>query len=197
MEERQDRRALRNRSALMAAAVRLVTEAGTTAVPVGVFTDAATVSRQLVYLQFGDRDGLLVAAAADLVERELLPALADPDQPMRVRMLAMARHFAGYREFYRAMLTGSCAFAMTRVLHELFGALITPDGLRGAFGDLDPAVIHDLRAFVTGGAGTIVSEWLAGDDPGPLDPDRLTARLVALADVVRIRGAARSDPALR
>jgi len=31
------------------------------------------VSRQVVYVQFGDRDSLLVEAAVDLVRRELFP----------------------------------------------------------------------------------------------------------------------------
>jgi AcrR family transcriptional regulator len=46
--------------------VACVSERGTTAVPVTDLADAANVSRQLVYLQFGDRDSLLVAAAVDL-----------------------------------------------------------------------------------------------------------------------------------
>jgi AcrR family transcriptional regulator len=74
MQDRQDRRVRRNRAALMAAAVRLVSERGTTALPVADLADAADVSRQLVHLQFGDRDALLVAAATDLVERELIPS---------------------------------------------------------------------------------------------------------------------------
>jgi AcrR family transcriptional regulator len=77
----------------MAAAVRLVSESGTTALPVAEFTDAADVSRQLVYLQFGDKDALLVAAAADLVQRELMPAI-DGGDPIRSRVLATAGHFA-------------------------------------------------------------------------------------------------------
>ena len=78
----------RSRAALLAAAVRLVSERGTTAIPVTDLAEAADVSRQLVYLQFGDRDALLVAAAADLVTRELRrtprPARTPP------RELAMA-----------------------------------------------------------------------------------------------------------
>src|SRR5947208_1875807 len=101
-----DRRVERSRAALMAAAVRLVAERGTTAIPVTDLAEAANVSRQLVYLQFGDRDALLVAAAADLVRRELVPEADD-----RSGMVATARHFARHRSFYRAMLTGSCAFA--------------------------------------------------------------------------------------
>jgi AcrR family transcriptional regulator len=179
MQDRQDRRVLRSRDALMAAAVRLVSERGTTALPVSDLSDAADVSRQLVYLQFGDRDALLVAAAADLVERELIPEAGDADAPRRARVLAIARHFARHRPFYRAMLTGSCAFPMTRVLNRLFG---TPTGLREVFGDLDEATAHDLGMLITGGTGAIVNDWVIDADD-PLDPEELADRLLHLSTV--------------
>jgi AcrR family transcriptional regulator len=179
MQDRQDRRVRRSRAALMAAAVRLVSERGTTALPVSDLSDAADVSRQLVYLQFGDRDALLVAAATDLVERELLPDVGDDGAPRRARVLAMARHFARHRPFYRAMLTGSCAFPMTRALNRLFGSLISMTGMREAFGDLDEATAQDLAAMITGGTGAIVNDWMI-DAADPLDPEKLTDRLLGL-----------------
>ncbi|MFI7636073.1 TetR/AcrR family transcriptional regulator [Nonomuraea sp. NPDC049400] len=180
MQDRQDRRVRRSRAALMAAAVRLVSERGTTALPVADLADAANVSRQLVYLQFGDRDALLVAAAADLVERELMPEVADGGAPHRARVLAMARHFARHRPFYRAMLTGSCAFPMTRALNELFGSLVTTTRLREVFGDLGETTARDLTALITGGTGTIVNDWLIDADD-PLDPEEVADRLVRLS----------------
>jgi AcrR family transcriptional regulator len=179
MQVRQDRRVRRSRAALLAAAVRLVSENATTALPVIELADAADVSRQLVYLQFGDRDALLVAAAADLVERELLPEVADDSAPHSARLLAMARHFARHRIFYRAMLTGSCAFPMTRALNRLFGSLISTAGLREVFGDLDDATARDLTALITGGTGAIVNDWLV-DGREPLDPEELADRLLRL-----------------
>ncbi|MEV4112696.1 helix-turn-helix domain-containing protein [Nonomuraea sp. NPDC049695] len=181
--DRQDRRVLRSRAALMAAAVRLVTERGTTALPVADLAEAANVSRQLVYLQFGDRDALLVAAATDLVERELMPVAGDAGAPVRARVLAMARHFARHRPFYRAMLTGSCAFGMSQALNRLFGSLITREGLRATFGDLDDATAQDLATLISGGTGTIVNDWLIGAGD-PLDPEELTDRLVRLSTVL-------------
>ncbi|WP_218835539.1 hypothetical protein [Streptomyces sp. SA15] len=68
-----------------------------------------------------------MAAAADLVERQLIAEAGaeagDANVARRARVLAMARHFARHRPFYRAMLTGSCAFPMTRALNGLFGSL--------------------------------------------------------------------------
>ncbi|WP_063001657.1 TetR family transcriptional regulator [Nocardia mikamii] len=63
----------RTRAALLDAAVRLVSERGTTSVTVTELADAAGVSRQVVYLQFGDRDSALPAAAMDMAEREVFP----------------------------------------------------------------------------------------------------------------------------
>ncbi|MEQ4722543.1 helix-turn-helix domain-containing protein [Nonomuraea sp. B19D2] len=186
MQDRQDRRVQRSRAALMAAAVRLVSERGTTALPVGDLADAANVSRQLVYLQFGDRDALLVAAAADLVERELMPEVADGGAPHHARVLAMARHFARHRPFYRAMLTGSCAFPMTRALNKLFGSLVTTTGLREVFGDLGETTARDLAALITGGTGTIVNDWLIDADD-PLDPEEVADRLLRLSSALARR----------
>jgi AcrR family transcriptional regulator len=163
----------------MDAAVCLVSERGTTALSVSDLSEAANVSRQLVYLHFGDRDGLLVTAAADLVERELIPEIRDDGAPPRARMLAMARHFAGHRSFYRAMLTGSCAFPVTRALDRLFGSLVTAAGLREGFGDIDEATARDLAALITGGTGVIVNDWVIDADD-PLDPEKLADRLLNL-----------------
>src|SRR5690348_11206945 len=94
-----DRRVLRSRSALMRAAVALVAERGTTAVSISDIAEAADVSRQLVYLQFGSRDALLLEAALALAGGELLPQLrAAPEESTgRGRALATARHFADHR----------------------------------------------------------------------------------------------------
>src|SRR6266566_10110169 len=105
----------------MRAAVALVAERGTTAIPISDIAEAADASRQLVYLQFGDRDTLLQEAALDLARRELLPQLQDAPGALtgRNRALAIARHFADHQSFYRPMMTGSCAFAVNRALYGL------------------------------------------------------------------------------
>jgi AcrR family transcriptional regulator len=173
----QDRRVLRSRSALFAAAVRLVSERATTAIPVADFADAADVSRRLVYLHFADRDSLLVEAAVDLVRRELIPRAEESAGPFG-RVLMLARHFAEHRPFYRTMLTSPCALTLTRTLNSLFGSL-NRDEVRALFGELDEATADDLSAFVAAGTGAIVHEWLI-DGADPLDPAELAARLTRL-----------------
>jgi AcrR family transcriptional regulator len=138
------------------------------------------VSRRLVYLQFADRDALLVEAAVDLVRRELLPRAGEASDSLE-GVTALARHFAEHRSFYRAMLTGSCAFALTATLNGVFGSL-NGTAVRELFGETDQRTAHDLAAFVAAGTGAIVNDWLiAGDDP--LDPEELTDRLLRLRSV--------------
>ena len=177
----QDRRVRRSRAALMAAAVRLVAERGTTDIPVTDLAEAADVSRRLVYLQFGDRDTLLTEAAIDLVRRELLPRAGDGGETSE-GVAALARHFAEHRSFYRPMLTGSCAFAMTSTLNKLFSSLNRP-AVRKLFGDLDQQTANDLSEFIAGGAATLVNNWVI-DGTDPLDPEALTNRLLRLASTL-------------
>lgn len=161
-----DKRVQRSRAVLLAAAVRLVSARGTTNIPVTDLADAANVSRQLIYLQFGDRDSLLVAAAADLVTRELV------EQAEVDGILATARHFAAHRDFYRPMLTGSCSYAMTRTMNAVFA----PFNQRLLADGLDETTAADLAMFLTGGAGAVINDWLV-DGADPLDPDELADRL--------------------
>lgn len=167
---------LRTRSALLAAAVRLVSERGTTAVPVTDLAEAAELSRQLVYQHFGDRDALLVAAALDLAERELVP----PEDGLgRPGVLTAVRHFADHRAFYRAMLSGSCASALIGALGELLAPL-NRDLVRPAGADApDPGTLDDLALFVTAGTGAFINAWLLSDEPH-LDVEAFTDRLLRL-----------------
>ncbi|MFJ2608747.1 TetR/AcrR family transcriptional regulator [Streptomyces sp. NPDC087425] len=181
---------MRSRAALMTAAVRLVSERGTTAIPITDLAEAADVSRQVVYLQFGDRDALLVEAAADLVRRELIDEARESTDSF-AGSLALARHFATHSAFYRAMLTGSCAYAMTTTLNGVFSS-VNHTAVRRLFGDLDGQLAVDFAAFVAGGTGAVVNAWLV-DGVDPLDPEELAGRLLRLAPV--LTGAHRTPPA--
>lgn len=180
-----DRRARRSRRALMRAAVALVGERGTTNVPVSDLAEAADVSRQLVYQQFGDRDTLLLQAALDLATTELvLRVTTDETLSDRERMLAVARHFAEHRSFYRAMLTGACGYALNKALTGLFGPYNEPMVRRMAGPDLPGDLVETLTLFVTGGSAAVINTWVV-DGPDPLDPEAFTDRLLRLAPIVQ------------
>lgn len=180
----QDRRVRRTRAALMGAAVALVAERGTTAVALSDIAEAADVSRQVVYQQFGDRDTLLLEAALDLARTELLPGLAEASNTSarRARPLAVARHFADHRSFYRAMLTGSCAFALNKALT----GLLTPFNrqvIHQLGGDgLDARTVEDLATFLTGGGAAFFNTWVV-EGADPLDPEEFTDRLMRMVSV--------------
>ncbi|HTJ71730.1 MAG TPA: helix-turn-helix domain-containing protein [Actinospica sp.] len=177
-----DRRVRRSRGALMRAAVEVVSERGTTDVSVSDIARAADVTRRVLYEHFGDRDTLLLEAGLDLVRRELLPRLADSDladdaDGTRERTLAVARHFAEHRGYFRALMTGSCAFALDRGLADLL-LPFNREGFERMYGHrLDKQGIDDLTVFVTGGGSAIFTAWVV-DGPEPLDPESFTDRLL-------------------
>lgn len=184
-EPPQDRRVRRSRAALLRAAVALVTERGTAAVPLSDLAEAADVSRRVAYQHFGDRDALLLEAGLELAKRELVPRLADcPNETTgRERALVVSRHFAEHRAFYRALLTGSCASAVER---GLIGLLlpVNREGLERMYGErLEPEAVGDLATFLTGGGSTFFTTWVV-EGPEPLDPQAFTNRLMRVMSVL-------------
>jgi len=172
----------------MTAAVALVAERGTADVPVSDIADAADVSRRLVYQQFGDRDTLLLEAALDLARRDVLPHVADGGDG-RGRALALAEHMATHRAFYRALLTGSCAFALSRAFKELF-LPVNREAVRAVYGRrLDARTVEDLAAFLTGGWGEFIHTWVV-EGPEPLDAEEFTDRLMRTATALLDQGEA-------
>jgi AcrR family transcriptional regulator len=181
----KDRRVRRSRAALLRAAVELVADRESAAVPVSDIAEAADVSRQVLYQQFGDRDTLVLEAALDLVRRELLDGLPDPATPggERASMLALAGHFAAHRRFYRALLTSSSAFALNKALTSLFLPL-NRQLVGRLHGDrLGPRGVDDLARFLTGGAAAVVNTWVV-EGPDPLDPEEFADRHMAIRAVV-------------
>jgi AcrR family transcriptional regulator len=180
-----DRRVRRSRSALMRAAVALVAERGTSNVSLSEIAEAADVSRQLVYQQFGDRDSLLLAAALDLAEREFVQPVQNAEGAAsdRDRVLAGVRHFAEHRSLYRALLTGPCAYDLNKALTGLLTPVNRRLAERMAGERRSPDLTEDLAVFLTGGSGAVFNTWIVeGEDP--LDPEAFTDRLMRMLSVV-------------
>ncbi|MBD1320657.1 TetR/AcrR family transcriptional regulator [Gordonia hankookensis] len=183
-----DRRVRRSRAALFAAAVRLVSERGTTSVSLTELAEAADLSRQAVYSHFCDRDSVIVAAGIDLIERELFPALAECDDGAWGQMTLLAtRHLAHHRPYYRALGTGPCAYPAKQAVLASVASLHNQVGgqaVRGFEGD-------DAVTFVVGGCFDLFTRWLV-DSEDPLDPDAMADRLLTLAGQLFSRDLAES-----
>lgn len=178
-EPARDPRVRRTRAAVLKAAFDLVTERGTTAVTVSEIAEAADVSRRVVYQHFGDLDTVLLETGLDLARRELLPRLTDFREVVdgRAETVVMAQHFADHKVFYRALLTGSSAYALDRGLISLL-LPVNRQGIEHLYGDrLSAQTVDDLAAFITGGAGSFVTAWVI---EGAHDPEAFTDRLIAV-----------------
>lgn len=175
-----DPRAERSREALFAAAIELVTRAATSDVSLAALAIESGLTRQTIYLHFADRDAVLIAAAVNLLSRELV-------EPARTRKevvaaLDLAEHFSRHRTFYAAMLSGSCVAELNRELLAVFLPVneqlaITLAGSHGAERN------RDLALYLTGGTEKLVMTWMLSDDPEPAEQfaARLTAVVEALA----------------
>ncbi|GAA2138722.1 TetR/AcrR family transcriptional regulator [Glycomyces algeriensis] len=171
----------RTRAALLGAATALVSARGTANVPVSDIADAAGVSRQLVYLHYGDRDTLLLEAALDLARRDLAEPWEDaPGEAVgRDHALAVARHFAAHQGFYRAMFATASAFALNQVVSGLLAPLRRESLLARFGGTVPDRTVDDLAVFVTGGGAALMAAWLdSGEDP--LDPEAMADRLQSI-----------------
>jgi len=184
-----DPRVRRTRTALLTAAVTAVTEHGSTELSVTELADTAGVSRRVLYQHFGDLNGLLVTAAIELMTREMAPAMtelaratADPAAEHTVPMTEFATHFATHRRFYRALLTGSCAYSVHRRMGELF-APFSQAAARHLFGDLDDDLATEIGTYFTAGTTMSFAAWLI-DSPDPLDPQQFVEHLNRIQTVL-------------
>lgn len=160
----------------MRAAVALVTDRGTANIPVSDIADTAGVSRQLVYLHYGDRENLLLEAALDLARGDLAD-LRDGGPAGRERALTVARHFAAHREFYRSIFSSGSAFAFNKALSRVLSPLEACDGSDAA----DP-LAEDFAVFVANGTTALVAAWVTEGDEA-LDPEAMADRLLAVGGV--------------
>ncbi len=173
----EDKRVRRSRDALMSAAVRLVSERGSTAISVMDLAEAADVTRKVLYMHFGDRDALIVAAAVDATEAAL--SVAGSEDPFE-RIVALAQHLADHRAFYRAVFSGPCAFAAGEAMNDLFTNL-NRNTVTALFGDLDESTLADMTLFFAAGVRAVVHDWIRESET-VTGPEVLASRLRRLSE---------------
>jgi len=175
-ERSTDPRAERSRALLLDAAIRLVSERGTTDIPLTELVREAGVSRQVAYLHYAERDALVVESALHLMRSELTSAT--PTTSAREAVERVTAHFAAHRTFYRAIFTGPCCYAFTERMLALlrpFTLLLVPH--------VEGQTQLDAAEFLAGGAGAIISRWVIDPDDAstPLQiADRITAARQAI-----------------
>ncbi len=101
-------------------------------------------------------------------------------------MVVVLEHFAQYRNFYRAMLTGPSGYQLTLSLSELLNPF-NRELVRRMTG-VPAGVVDDLTTFVTGGWAAVINDWIVnGPEPLDVEPfaDRLMKLLTALNREVR------------
>ncbi|MCA1223616.1 TetR/AcrR family transcriptional regulator [Streptomyces sp. 8L] len=169
-----DRRVRRSRAALFRATIKLVSERETTAIPLSEIANEADVTRQVVYAHFGDRDMLLVQAALDLLQREVIARRADDEPLGTTDRLLTARHIVQYHRFYRALMTGSTAFELSQALMRLLSP-VSRRMLRERHGtSLSRRSLTDLTTYAIGGGIAVLTVWLREcEDP---DAEELARR---------------------
>jgi AcrR family transcriptional regulator len=174
-----DPRAARSREALFAAAIELVTRAASSDVSLAALAAESGLSRQAIYLHFPDRDAVLIAAAVDLLTRELIEPARERAE--LVAALDLAEHFDRHRTFYAAIMNGSCVGQLNRELLAVFLPVnerlaITLAGSHGAQRD------RDLALFLTGGTEKLVMTWMLAADPE--SAKQFAARLTAVVEAL-------------
>lgn len=179
-----DPRAERSREALFAAAIELVVQARSTDVSIVSLAAESGLTRQAIYLHFPDRDSVFVAAAVDLLTRELIEPSRLSENP--ITPLDVAEHFHRHRTLYAALMSGSCVGPLNR---ELLAVFIPANErvVRALAGEYSPERTRDLALFLTGGTEKLVTTWMLSADPEKpaAFAERLMATVDALAGIAR------------
>ena len=179
-----DPRAERTRETLFAAAITLVTRAGSSDVSLVSLAAESGLTRQAIYLHFPDRDSVLVAAAVDLLSRELIDPTMQRHEP--ISPLDVAEHFYRHRRLYAALMSGTCVGPLNRELLAVF-VPVNERVVLALAGDHGPERTRDLALFLTGGTEKLVTTWMQSTHPESplLFAERLMATVDALAGIAR------------
>ena len=176
-----DPRANRSRSALFDAAIELVTRAATSDISLASLATESGLSRQAIYLHFPDRDAVLIAAAVDLLSRELIEPARQREEPLTP--IGLAEHFYRHRTFYAALMRGSCVGQAQPQ---------TARGVPASQRETCRRPYRDPRSksesttlpslFLTGGSEKLVTTWMLSANPEPTH--RFAARLTAVVEAL-------------
>jgi AcrR family transcriptional regulator len=192
---RVDRRALRTKTALHGALLRLVLECDYDEISVGDIADAADVGRSTFYAHFTDKDDLLrggLGHLRDLLFAEHASAGAGEDDPAS-RILGFSRfmtaHLKERHQLYRALMRGRAGPIVIDRIRELLSELVRAElaSRETTFGSRTPTPEIAVR-FVVGAYMSVVTWWLdrgAREPPDAIDRAFRELALGGLATLLR------------
>jgi len=166
------------RDALLAAAVGVVQEAGTSAVTVPAIARAARVDVDEASALFSSVDELLVEAALRMCADDLrLEMIAQKQGAPTVS--AYAQHFARRRGFYRAMRDGAVAAKLDERMAAVMAPLISVQIRTLVGARIGDELLDQMTAAVTAESFAVTNRWIleSADDEGA---DSLYVRLEAI-----------------
>lgn len=169
-----DRRALRTRTALHQALIRLILERDYDEISVGDIADAANVGRSTFYAHFTDKDDLLRSGTGGL--RGMLieqhnSATAGHDHPA-LRTLGFSRfmtaHLKEQHRLYRALMRGRAGPIIIDKIREFLSELVRAElASREKASGTQVAAPEIAVQFVVGAYMSVVTWWL---DRGAREP---------------------------
>lgn len=155
---------MRSSRALFKAAIDVVTRGDK--LTVAALADASGLRRQTVYLHFPDAPAVVLAATQDLLRREVTgtdDTSWPSDEPPAV-LFSLAEHLAAHRSFYRRVLDGPIARPVSATIAAYFRPG-THQRVQDEFGEqLSDDELEDLTAFLLAGMGSLLEDWIVGEN---------------------------------
>jgi len=173
-ENTMDRRALRTRSALHHALIRLILERDYDEISVSDITEAADVGRSTFYTHFTDKDDLLRKGTGRLrgllFEQHETAAAGEVHPALRILGFSrfMTVHLKEQHQLYRALMRGRAGPIIIGKIREFLSDLVRKElaSIEDAAGQIAPAPEVAVQ-FVVGGYMSILTWWL---DRGAREP---------------------------
>jgi len=167
-----DKRAIRSRTAVVAAFNRLMFEEGYDSLSVSAIATAANVSRSTFYQHFRNCDAVLSQSIGQLFERLACACLRATDDGEVARL---CQHFWDGRRLARAILAGRQGELMAALLTDkLYAALKARPGRRRPA--REEWLVKSVCVHFSWGSIGLLSAWLTG---------RLPATVQQVASVLR------------
>jgi AcrR family transcriptional regulator len=197
-----DRRALRTRTALHEALIRLIVERGYDEITVGDITEAADVGRSTFYAHFTDKDDLLRSGTGRLravLFQEHQNAVAGENRFDR-RTLGFSRfmteHLKEEHQLYRALMRGRAGPIILDKIRQYLCEIVRSELATGATGNAGDMSSREIAVqFLVGAYMSVLTWWLDRGAKEPVEEIDRAFRDLALGGIgTMLEGRAERQP---